>query len=341
MTDGPQRLHHNMADNSRTTSLTHTSTKRKPLIIGAIIAAALILTAAIWAIINANTSSNAQDIPEAKLPATSHMGVIELEVANLELQTSYYSDAVGLTILDQTDTGTTLGYDEPLIHLTTTESDQQTITPNEAGLYHSAILYPNEAALAATIMQLATVAPGTFQGSSDHAVSLAFYFVDPEGNGLELYVDTPEDTWVWENGEVQMGSALLDPNAFIEEHLTQELPDTATMGHVHMKVGDLEDAEAFYADTLGFAVSARSDGALFYSVGGYHHHLATNVWQSPGAGERKNPVGLGSLSIYVDSDAAIQELQERLDTSDVGYESTGEGLSIKDPWGNTVRVITE
>lgn len=225
--------------------------------------------------------------------------------------------------------------------LTTTESDHTTSTPTEAGLYHSAILYPNEAALAATILQLATIAPGTFQGSADHAVSLAFYFVDPEGNGLELYVDTPEDTWVWEDGEVQMGSAFLDPNAFIEEHLTQDLPGTATMGHVHMKVGDLEVAEAFYADTLGFAVTARSDGALFYSVGGYHHHLATNVWQSSGTGVRQNPVGLGSLSVQVEGGAALQELQERLDVADVGYESTDEGISVKDPWGNTVRIIAQ
>lgn len=259
----------------------------------------------------------------------------------------YSVRAVGLEVLSENEDQVLLGTDHPVLQLTVGEGEPFS-TPTEAGLYHSAILYAYEASLAATIYRIATVAPQTYQGSADHAVSLAFYFVDPEGNGLELYVDTPEDTWRWVNGEVRMGSAALDPNAFIQEHLTEAdaaaitdgpLATDAIMGHVHMKVGDLAEAEAFYADTLGFAVTARSDGALFYSVGGYHHHLATNAWQSQGAGERANDTGLGSLSVVVESEAAVQQVADRLDAAGHASELTESGLTTVDPWGNTVHLI--
>lgn len=149
------------------------------------------------------------------------------------------------------------------------------------------------------LMQLATQAPETFQGSADHAVSLAFYFVDPQGNGLELYVDRPESEWEWVDGEVTMGSAPLDPNA----------------------------------------VTARSEGAMFYSAGGYHHHLATNVWQSPGAQERSNPIGLGALTVWVSSIEALDAVAERLEDAGHSYERGEATLTTQDPWANVVNVI--
>lgn len=140
------------------------------------------------------------------------------------------------------------------------------------------------------------MAPQSYGGSADHAVSLAFYFADPDGNGLELYTDTPREDWVWQDGQVSMGSAPLDPNEFIQTHLGRSATTTAaggaTMGHVHLRVGDLARARAFYADVLGFAVTAESDGALFHAVGGYHHHVATNTWGSAGAGEHPESLGL-------------------------------------------------
>lgn len=135
-----------------------------------------------------------------------------------------------------------------------------------------------------------------------------------------------------------MGSAPLDPNAFIDEHLGQVSDGTALMGHVHLKVGDLTEAEEFYADALGFAVTARSDGALFFAADGYHHHPATNIWQSAGAGERVNPTGLGSFEVTVPATMDLDAVAERLDSSGHDYTLSGESLSAADPWGHEVRV---
>ena len=93
--------------------------------------------------------------------------------------------------------------------------------PRDAGLFHTAILFDSQAALAAAIYSVATKAPGTFTGSADHLVSQAFYFTDPEGNGVELYWDRDRTEWSWTHGRVEMATLYLDPNEFIGAHLTE------------------------------------------------------------------------------------------------------------------------
>lgn len=167
------------------------------------------------------------------------------------------------------------------------------------------------------------------------------YYVDAVGlEVLELYVDTDPESWKWVEGEVQMGSAPLDPRAFIQAHLGDATSD-ATMGHVHLKVGDLEQAEAFYADMLGFAVTSRGDGALFYAVGGYLHHLATNTWMSAGADVRENGTGLGSLTIAIPDDGERDALIERFEAANHEHAVEGEVITTKDPWGNEVRIVPQ
>lgn len=316
---------------------TSTPSLTRPKLIAILLVALVAIGGVIWAILAANPG--AQAIPEAQLPDTTELGAVELRVHDLETMQQYYVDAVGLEVLEETEDQVTLGYDEPVLELTR-GGEEPFASAEEAGLYHSAILYPDEASLASTMYQLATVAPQSFQGSADHAVSLAFYFVDPEGNGLELYVDTDPESWKWVEGEVQMGSAPLDPNAFIQEHLSDTVSD-ATMGHVHLKVGDLERAEAFYADTLGFAVTSRADGALFYAVGGYHHHLATNTWMSSGAQVRDNETGLGSVTIAIPDELERNALVDRLESADHEYAVEGETITTQDPWGNEIRIVLQ
>lgn len=145
-------------------------------------------------------ATTAQSNSQSQLPDTTEMGVVELKVSDLAGMRDYYVNAVELEILGETDELVSLGYGSPVLQLA--QGDGETYTsPSQAGLYHSAILYPDESSLASVLYNLATVAPQSFQGSADHAVSLAFYFVDPEGNGLELYVDTPRSEWKWVNGE--------------------------------------------------------------------------------------------------------------------------------------------
>lgn len=315
------------------------STRRNLGIGGGIIAVAV----ALWLLFgNPSSSTPDEGPPAAALPDSTAMGAVELNVSDLDLMRTYYEDALGLRVLSTSDGDVEFGFESPIIRLSASTDGLEQSSPQEAGLYHSAILYATEADLARTLQQLATVAPSSFQGSADHRVSLAFYFVDPEGNGLELYVDRPEDQWQWNNGEVTMGSEPLDPNAFIAEYLggDTERPDETLMGHVHLKVGELEQAEEFYADALGFAVTSRSDGALFYAAGGYHHHLATNVWQSDGAEERTNPTGLGAVTITVGDATALQDITDRLDSATVDYDLQDDRIIVDDPWGNEIRIAS-
>lgn len=300
-----------------------------------IIGALLVLAAGgtWWAV----SASGADDAPVASvLPAGTRMGPVHLKTADLDPMRAYYVDTLGLGVLDETDSSVTLGTGGREVLSITEDVDGAPDAPTQAGLYHSAFLYEDEESLAAALAKVARTAPQSFQGSADHAVSLAFYLGDPDGNGVELYVDRPADEWDWKDGKVVMGSAPLDTNAFIAEHLAGQDTGIPDIGHVHLRVGDLDQARVFYADTLGFAVTSETNGALFFAAGGYHHHVATNTWMSNGAGARTSELGLGSFTVEVD-DGEITKVKERLDAQDVNHRNVDGVLVTEDPWGNTVR----
>ncbi len=318
-------------------------------IIAAIVAAIALGGALLWGLLrgqSADPAATATDAatevlantpPQSALPAGTHMGTVELLVYDLDLVTAYYRDAVGLDVFDETEAAVTLGLDVPLISLVKTDLPEDRL--NEAGMYHSAILYPDQASLAKTLMQIAATAPASFVGASDHSVSEAFYFNDPEGNGVELYADRPREDWVWNNGQAQMGSLPLDPNEFINEHLNA-LPSSGqvSMGHVHLRGGDLALARKFYVDGMGFAQTAASDGAVFFSADGYHHHVAVNTWTSAGAGQRPELAGIGSIEVLLPHQEAIDEVAARLARAGFEAETSDGQLTARDPWGIVIHV---
>ena len=297
------------------------------------------VTSVVMATANAPAAPAAPDntVAESVLHADTRMGAVELQVRDIQAMREFYGEnGVGLELLSETDGIVSLGLDgEELIRLV--PSDGDVASAQDAGLYHSAILFEDGPALAESLVRLAPQYPELFQGATDHAVSEAFYFADPEGNGVELYIDTPREDWVWENGRVQMASDALDPNAFIQEHLGDKTDGDATMGHVHLKVGNVGQAREFYVDTLGFAVTAEANGALFMSAGGYHHHLAANTWSSGGAGTRPAGLGLGSFEVLVPTASELDGVVTRLQDAALPFEQTDAGLTVADPWGNQVR----
>lgn len=317
-------------------------TPRRALIWVAAIVVVALATAGIWWGVAAASSSESAGPAASALPDSTRMGSVELLTDDLAPMRAFYVDAVGLEVLGEDADRLSLGSDGDEVLSIARADGRPADVPTEAGLYHSAILYPDEQSLARTLLNVATLAPTSFTGSADHAVSLAFYFADPDGNGLELYTDTPEDEWVWENGLVQMGSEPLDPNAFMQEHLGATTTDAMpTMGHVHLRVGDLDAARAFYADTLGFAVTAEAPGALFYAAGGYHHHVATNTWGSAGASDRPDALGLGGLTVHLGDADALTAVAERLTDAGATFTQDAGVLTVDDPWGNTVRLLAE
>ncbi|MCS3444590.1 VOC family protein [Microbacterium phyllosphaerae] len=279
-------------------------------------------------------------------PDGARMNAVELLVRDLDTMTAYYQQAVTLDILDQSGATATLGRaGEPIMRLRQ-EKDLPTADPRAAGLYHTAILFQDESRLAAALLSVAQRAPQTFTGSADHLVSEAFYFTDPEGNGLELYHDRPREQWqVAPDGSVHMDSLALDPNRFLRQWLAPDADDdgqTATIGHVHLQVGDIPTARRFYSDILGFDVTAALGNlALFVSAGGYHHHIGMNTWQSAGAGPRAASLGLGDVRVTVPTRSDIEELADRLSFHGISSEDDGRTLSLSDPWGTRLALTPD
>jgi len=280
------------------------------------------------------------------LAADTAMGAVTLNVADLDAMTRYYRDAVGLDVLAQEGPRVTLGRgSRPVIVLEQTP-ELRHAAPHEAGLFHTAILFDSQEALAAAVYSVARAHPRSFTGSSDHLVSKAFYFDDPEGNGVELYWDRDRSEWSWVHGRIEMGTVFLDPNAFLQEHLTEEVAagpigGDPRVGHVHLSVGDVAAAKDFYVGELGWDETIEIPGqALFVSAGRYHHHMAMNVWNSRGAGRRQRTLGLGQVDIVVPSADELGALEERMAHYGLAARNDGRTLEVDDPWSNRIRVTT-
>ena len=280
------------------------------------------------------------------LAADTAMGPVTLLVDDLDAQTRYYRDAVQLSVLGADGATVTLGRDTTPIVILQHSPGLAHRGPHDAGLFHTAIVFQSQASLAAAIFSVARYAPGTFTGSADHLVSQAFYFTDPEGNGIELYWDRDRSTWSWTHGQVEMDTLYLDPNQFLREHLTEEATaqpnfGAASVGHVHLQVGDIASAREFYVNRLGFdATASLGTSALFVSAGGYHHHMAMNTWKSRGAGRRRLTLGLGLVRIDVPSTDDIASLTDRLNFHGVQTRDDGHTVEFDDPWANRILVRT-
>ena len=259
-----------------------------------------------------------------------------LFVKDLAKVGAFYHRIVGLDVLEQTSGHMLLGYGKaPIIDLIS-KPEYSTAPMPSAGLFHHAIVFASQAELAKTLLNIAEQAPDSYEGSADHLVSEAFYFHDPEFNGLELYYDRPETTWQWDGESVKMDSLPLNPQEFIEQHLGHSGSAAKTLGHVHLRVGDIPTARKFYVDQLGFDATADFGSALFISVGGYHHHFGMNVWQSKGAGMRAPSLGLAETTLLLPNSTYIDALANRLTGLNTPFESKNKGISLQDPWGNTL-----
>ncbi|KRC61238.1 glyoxalase [Agromyces sp. Root81] len=276
------------------------------------------------------------------------MGAVTLRVGDLDAMIRYYRDAVTLELLSHDGPVAVLGRGTTPIVILQHAPELRHASPRDAGLFHTAILFDTREALATAIYAIASKHPGTFTGSADHLVSEAFYFTDPEGNGIELYYDRDRSQWSWVHGTVEMATLYLDPNEYLREHLTEGGADAAAsgtglgdavVGHVHLSVGDVASAREFYVERLGFETTAEmGDQALFVSAGGYHHHMAMNTWNSRGAGRRGLALGLGTVEIVVPSTDDLGALDERMSHYRVATRDDGLVLAFDDPWANVVEV---
>ena len=282
------------------------------------------------------------------LAADTGMGAVTLRVGDLDGMIRYYRDGVTLELLSHDGPVAVLGRGATPLLILEHAPELKHASPSSAGLFHTAVLFDSAETLATAVYSVATKYPNQFTGSSDHLVSEAFYFNDPEGNGVELYVDRDRSKWSWVHGQVEMSTLFLDPNEYLRKHLTEAGANAAAtgaavgdaiIGHVHLSVGDVESAREFYVNRLGFEqTTTYGSQALFVSAGGYHHHMAMNTWNSRGAGRRQLALGLGKVEIVVPSADDLGQLGERMSHHKVPTRDDGRTLAFDDPWSNLVEV---
>jgi catechol 2,3-dioxygenase len=279
------------------------------------------------------------------LPANTSMGAVTLWVANLDAMIRFYRYGVGLDLISHLGDRAVLGHGKREIVILEKKPAMTHASPGQAGLFHTAILFDSEAALARSIQSVASQYPDSFTGSADHLVSKAFYFNDPEGNGVELYWDRDRSEWSWIHGSVQMDTIYLDPRQYLKDHLSPS-PEFSLensekrVGHVHLSVGSIDAAEEFYVKILGFEKTFNwGNQALFVSAGGYHHHMAMNTWRSKGAGKRQLTLGLAKVEIALNSEDEIAQTRDRLKFYGETSRSDDDKTVLHDPWGNSIHLM--
>jgi catechol 2,3-dioxygenase len=275
-------------------------------------------------------------------PGTA-IGTVRLTVSDLDRSRSFYEQALGLQPSELDDGGLALGRgaEHPLIELHG-DSSAPRLNRHATGLYHLAILVPTRVDLALALARLSE-ARWPLDGASDHLVSEALYLSDPDGNGIEIYRDRPRDQWRRTAGGLEMATLPLDLRNLLDE-LTgtstpqQTVPAGTRIGHVHLQVADIGEAEAFYHGLLGFDVTVRGyPGALFVSAGGYHHHIGLNTWHSAGASPpAAGSIGLRSFVVELPDANHLSQLLARIRESGVRIDPAAGGGIVRDPSGNAV-----
>jgi len=178
-------------------------------------------------------------------------------------------------------------------------------------------------------------------------VSEALYLADPDGNGIEIYSDRPREEWLWHKRQVQMETHPLDLDFLLAElghgKITWNGLDPETkIGHVHLQVADLYEAEQFYRHLLGFEVTARyGSGAVFLSAGGYHHHIGLNNWSGTNGHHTtlEEVAGMRYFMLNVPDEKELARLEEHLRAQRCAFQSAPGCLSLSDPAGNNLVVL--
>ncbi|WFU02831.1 VOC family protein [Rhizobium sp. CB3171] len=278
------------------------------------------------------------------LTRPAYVGQSHLIVTDLAVVSRFYQQMLGLRVIEKTASGEVLGVaGQPLLVLTTDRAAKRA-PQTAAGLFHTAFLMPDRIELARWLRHAAHNGV-SLEGASDHIVSEAIYLSDPEGNGIEIYADRPHEQWKFHSdGTVEMATLRLDLQKLYEsapQDRWDGMAEGSAIGHIHLQVGDVAEANAFYRDVLGMNVmAARYPGATFLATGGYHHHLGANTWNSRGAGVRsKDMTGLSDYTLRFNDKDALDKAVAALDVHEIKTEKRDSGISLRDPWGIGLNLI--
>ncbi len=283
-------------------------------------------------------------------PATG-MGHVSLVVANLENQILFYEKALGFKVRWRKANQAGLGVESADL-LVLNEAPNLKTYRGVTGLYHFAVLFPNRRELAIAMARL--FALKVRNSPTDHVMTKTTYLDDPEGNGIELYCESPEDgSWTlkdgkyetrWADGRWSDGREPLDVDALFkhlkeDDKLDAPIPPETKMGHIHLHVRDIPEALDFYHGALGFDIMghAKEFQMAFVSAGGYHHHIGLNTWRGVGAPPPPDDAaGLRHFTVDLPNQSALEEVVERVGKAGISCNQTLDGLLLYDPSQNGV-----
>jgi catechol 2,3-dioxygenase len=300
--------------------------------------------------------SQTEDKTEFSIHPATGVGPVSLTVASLENQILFYEKALGFKLHWREGKSAALGTGERELLRLTEEANLKKYR-GVTGLYHFAVLFPNRRELAIAIARL--FALKVRNSPTDHVMTKTTYLDDPEGNGIELYAESPEDgSWTlkdgkyetrWADGRWSDGREPLDVDALFkhlkeDEKLDAPIPPETKMGHIHLHVRDIPEALDFYHGVLGFDIMghAKEFHMAFVSAGGYHHHIGLNTWQGEGAPPPPaDAVGLRHFTVDFPNQSALDEVVARVEKAGISYNQTEDGLLLHDPSQNGVVLRTK
>lgn len=282
--------------------------------------------------------------PGHRLPEATHLGRVRLQVSDLARSLAFYRDFLGFRVVRAEPGVAALaanGDDRVLVELHERPGATPVPRRGRLGLYHFAILLPDRPSLARFLRHLGE--QGARAGMSDHLVSEAIYLEDPDGLGIEVYADRPRAAWHHDGRELTMVTEPLDVRSLLavagEERWTGMPPGT-TIGHVHLHVGDIAAADDFYHRALGFdRVVWSYPGALFFSAGGYHHHLGTNTWAAGSAPAGEGDARLLDWELVLPASADVDAAARSLEAAGHAVRRKAGSAVARDPWGTAVRLV--
>ncbi len=283
--------------------------------------------------------------PASSLPDRLRLGAVELTVSDIPRSVAWYQHALGLHVHHHDDSTAGLGDGrETLVVL----HEDPLATPaghGTAGLYHYALLYPTREDFARAAVRL-SVTRTEIDGASDHGFHEAIYLPDPDGNGIELAADRARELWPAHGDAAAARPRPLDFSSLIAtvagEPPITVVPTGVRMGHVHLHVGDVPDAIAFYRDVVGFDLNSDYGVAAFLSADGYHHHVAVNTWNGVGAtAPPEHTAGLRRWTATLPTADALYALRDRLSAANIRFRDVDGALVTADPFGTTVAFAAE
>ena len=270
------------------------------------------------------------------------LGYVALNVRNLDLQSQYYQQVLGLSVIHQEESVIDLGVGNTIL-VRLIQTEELLDVAGSYGLYHLAISLPSREALAQIFKHFVDNSVPLI-GASDHDYSEAIYLEDTEGNGIEIYRDRPVSEWnIREDGRIIGTTEAMDEEGLYRLATTLErpykMPEGSRMGHVHLSVRKSSISSEFYQNVLQVQDKFSVRSASWLASGNYHHHIAVNEWGGQLAIRTEGMRGLAYYTVIFEDEQLYQDTIERAKKFAKNVEIGEQEASFTDLDGIKTRLV--